>query len=685
MVRPAAALLVLMLIYPVFSFNASDYLYPGERPSIITSTKFTINGTFYELISFGGVETFLLENGTPLNRTEKIREIIRAYDLSTYYPTPSDIEDARRAFLEFNATRETVLAGTAKKGAEYYCKQYLGLLAIPCNNTQSCSATVLSFCSRIGSSECLSYYTTLTNYTTEFAVATQTLDEEMRKVDEAFSSISIENIVSKVDEIISSIPRMRESAKTIINSKLSRSDPTCGDCLLLCAPVPINLSKLDIASSKINAIKTKVVIISNINQSAAQIANLTQTRISYRTNAQLSGSYGATFSQMQKEAQKTIDAATEAQTLVYDESFNKDVSELGTLTLDIQASLAQNRFFGLNSAFERYRILVNKLNNTLKNFTEPYTSTSEIKENVTDELILTGWIVDRSNLEEVTTYRDLQLRKYELDKRFSPPMSIASYRNLYYNYSQLLNETKGFAKVHGSVKNTVYWLVGNIGRATVDGVLKLSTPFISINYKTRKTYAAIIPPVLIILTDFSLISLALLLFAAFIVRMRKYVIRRIVLLGWTATVLVFIFVLAISSLGFYALLNEAANAATFLEFKSELYKHNSSVIIVDNTNSTVGARLYLSSCADKVGSSLQALNLSYIRYEIEDENCYLSGNTTAKSKDYCYSQIGDVPIIKLSYSPKNLTPKFFVVYTKEAHISGDALYMKRCDISKVIS
>ncbi len=665
----------------LFSFNASLYLYPGEPSSSITSTKFTQNGANYELISYGGVETFLLESGVPLNDTARITAALKEYDKGAVYPNQSEIDGVRQAFLDFNATRNANTSQTHGRGAEDICKQYLSLKVLPCNDEKTCYVAARVTCMRFGS-DCK--VDVLANYTQSFAQATDSMDREMAKIDSAFSQMSFENIYSNSIEISASVPILRENSNTVLTSKL-RYDNTCGDCIAFCPSIPIDLAKLDSANTKLNELKTKVAVISSINQTAQQISNFTQTRLTHKVNVQLSGSYGETFLQMQKQARTTIDSAADAQKLVYDEAFNKDVTELGSLTLDIQSSISQNRFFGLNAAFERYRVLSGKLNNTMKNFTEPHDAAYALKENTTDELILAGWIVDKGNLEDVANYRSLQLRKYALDKSFSPPMSILTYRTLYYNFSKFSNDTKSFVQNHVSAKNTLYWLVGNIGRASVDGVLSLSSPVIDVNYKTRQAYSSIIPPILLILTDFSMISLSLVMFAGLIVRMRKYFIKRIVLVGWSVAILAFILVLAISSLGFYAVLNQASHSASFVEFKGELYKHNVSVIIADSSNATAGSKIAMDSCAQKVGAALKSSNISYVKYDIEDESCYISGNSTARTIDYCYSRMGDVPIFTLSYSPKNTTPQFLVVYSKEAKIAGDAYYFTRCDLAKVLS
>ncbi|OIO21790.1 hypothetical protein AUJ17_01255 [Candidatus Micrarchaeota archaeon CG1_02_47_40] len=665
-----------------FSFSPSDYLYSSEPASTITSIKFILNGTNYELVSFGGVETFLLANSTPLNETAKIEPVMSAYSMLYIYPNQSEIDAARLALIKFNDSRNYNTSLTGKKGAEDYCEQSLTLKAMPCRNISTCYMTATLTCMRYDPGSC--DVAMLANATLEFALATTALDDEVEYANSAFLSMNFNNIVGKLNDISAEVPNMRKNADAIIGSKL-RYDPTCGTCYAFCPIIPIDLNALNDASAKTNTLKTKVAVISNIHKTSEQIANFTKSRLERKVNTVLSGSYGKTFTDLQAQVRNTIDSALEAQKLVYDASFNKDVSEIGELTLDIQQSISSNRFMGLNADFEQYRIITNRLNNTLKNFTEPYDSTMAIKENVSSMLIMAEWVTDRTNLEEVTQYNQLKIDEYAIGKQFKPPMSISSYRTLYYNYSTLMNETQSYMGRHVSAKNTLYWLVGNIGRASVDGVLKLTDPFMEVNYQTRKTYSSIIPPILLILTDFSLISLALVVFAGLIVRMRKYFIRRIILLGWAAVLLTFIMVLAIASLGFYSLLNSASHAATFSEFGSELSKYNESVIIIDSSNSTAGAAASLNSCAGKVALALSKLNISAVQYSIDGAVCrYGTAPTVQTTTEECWKLIGDVPVFTLAYSPKNTTPQFSVVYTKEVLVAGDARYISRCDLANVL-
>ena len=688
MARPGISLFILLLL-PIgllYSFSPSDYFYPNETSSNVNYSSFFIDSKSYTLVEIKGEETFLLlNNETPINDSSEIKSILEEHYRKTIYPSDAELSEIYGLFKAFNDSRNTQ---TRFGPAEKTCRQSIGLeqaarIGLDATTLSGCIQLASLICSLQGSGSGCDVEMLATN-TLEYNLNLIALDGAYAAIANAFENITFENIGSQLAVVKSNIPALRSAAGDLDESLLRfpEEGEECDTCIGICPDIPFNYTSLNTGEARVSSLADSVAPIPSLSSLSSKLAENTNERIAYKGNKGLSESYLSEFNKIRNDA--FIKNATDAQLVISDQTFNELLSSLLSKENEIKGNINSNNFAGMDDLLGKYRVLTGKVNDSLQNVTRPYRSALAAKKNASSLLIKAEWRLDRSDLALVRKFNSLKKTQESLDYSFAPPLTPAAYGNLTESYSSLANETQELVSSYKTAKDTLVEIGSFLGRNSVGGVFELVNSMYPITFSQRENYAPLVPSLLLLIADFSLISLATTAFIGSVVFFKGFFGRKIILAAWIIIFIGAVVVIGVVSIAFYLLINHASTQATFSDFSSILSDETKTAIVISTSHCSASGMQSISSCASSVKTALEGMNKSVSTYSLSDENCTIDGTPSNKTATKCMEEITDIPIVSLSCSETNKTPSFFVVYSKKAVISGDGAYLKKCDIVQVL-
>ncbi|MBM3229052.1 hypothetical protein FJZ26_01350 [Candidatus Parvarchaeota archaeon] len=707
------ALIVLATSSGLFAFDAKDYLYNGEDESSISTSSFSVGADSYSLVSYGGSETFLLKNGEFVKNRAEVESAIRANFIKSYFPSPAEIDELRVLGKKFNESRNAKTP-YGERGAEGLCAQFTGQLNRECNDPVSCQVSCSALpdlCGRgFGDSTQVNYNgkteflgNVFANILTDFALGRVALDKQASIYFREVNSLNESNIITKLDSMASAISAMDATAKKMKTTLLragwgdyqvvarqsqciaGKHCDVCETCISICPYVPYDFASLGTALQKINGYKARAVPLAKLPTISDQIITKTEERIKYKADTATSGDYSIRFEAIKKRYRNVSQEASEVRSVVKNSNFSAALSSWEAKTQAIEKKIKDFEFGGLDLLIKGYESDAQKVAALLNSTKRPYMQATDAQHSTNALLIRAEWRLDRSNKAAVDTFKALKATQTKYDSNFNPPYTKAEYATITGNYEQLESKAQKLIDSFSFSGNTIYVFVGNIVRVTVNGVLGLTSGIWPVNYKTRQIYAAYIPPIVLLVADFSFISLAILVFVAVIVKYKHVFSQRTVFLGWSAVLLILIGILLAATVGMFLIMNQAATSTSFDDFFYEVTSSNRAIILRDYANSTQAGQGAIDSCASKISKQLYSeLRKNTTSYSLNGNQCIRPGSTTPISSDACFEQFIDLPVFHLKQSAKNQTPIFSVVYKKEALISGDVRYLEDCQVAQVL-
>ncbi|VVC00427.1 Uncharacterised protein [uncultured archaeon] len=334
----------------------------------------------------------------------------------------------------------------------------------------------------------------------------------------------------------------------------------------------------------------------------------------------------------------------------------------------------------------------------INNSTTAYKKAAELQDQAGDEILKAQWRVNKLSTASVTSYNTLADRKNKLDAQFSPPMTTAQYSALSSSYATLKSDADTYIAASSSAQESVFGVGNVISRASVDGAMAIVSSMTPVSFKTRQSLAKYVPPLVLAAVDLSLLAAALLVFVGAFYYFRGFFRSKLVLSGWALTMLGFVFLLLVGSVGFYSIVMSTEKFTSFTDFMGTVQGADRVAVIVEETGSPAVTGMH--ACADQIEAQMKAQGKATLKYYINGNGCTsvlprtVGNNSSAVAYDTkpgliaanCLDSIPDVPIFDLQYTQTTQAPAFTTVVTKQAIVKGNEAYYgkKQCDIANVL-
>lgn len=677
------------------AFNPEDYLYPGEDASSIQTSEISALGETYTLVKIGGQEAFLLKGGVALTNSTSVYNAMRESILAgaNFDARKAEI---RQKIILFNSSRNRLVRPGSIFRVEQYCKLVTGLVLTPCDTMDECVAAASLTCARYEGQACDAGI--LGRGMLEFSVPSMALDRDMRETLSLIDSMTVGDAPSKLDSIRSKLPQMRSNAERMSHSILRNPAPNdpcnqgsysashyqeCYFLLGVCYPMEFDYSSLTAAENAASELGTAISPVASLEATAVQISTSTQERIDFKENSALIKEYTAKFEAAKRKHLAIVAEVERLSPLVSDAPFQSAANALITKGNDIERSIASKQFSGLDARIAEYSSLALAANATLPNASKSYGDTVKMQDAASDSLLEAEWAINPSDKAVVSDFGKLKARQGQLDASFRPPKTSAQYVSLQKNYSALASDAKSFTG--GRARNLIFSISGAAGKSGTDSLLALASTVRPLPYKERVKLAPSMPPILLVLTSLSLVSLALVAFAGVLVAFRDVFRHKLFLALWVLALLGFFAVVGAGSVGAYLILNSSSPGSTLSEFMSDVRAGGAAYLLVDANAASADAVLAMESCAGKLSSTLKSEGIAVSTYKIAGTTCSIGGQPSKKTSDACLNAMAGSPIFHLKYSQEPRAPQFSLLVSKEATVAGDSAYMARCQIEDAIS
>ena len=676
-------------------FDAKPYLYDGETMQMVSEVPIEIEGGSYTLVRINNADTFLLSNGEPLTDAAAISSVIRENEISTLMPGDSEWAAIKAKLISFNSSRNYK---TRFGPAEDLCVQATLLKYYPCNTYASCFVTANQICNLAasgGSSGCVPdmLATPILNYSQSII----TLNSEMGGALKLQSSLTPENAATTFSTLLLKIKNMK-SAATSISKNILRF-PDTGDkcpeggisgCIGICPSSKFDFASLDNATSLVMKFQDRTAPLEAVSSLASQIAQATSDRLRYKETTALAAQWGPKWKAFKAKHEPLRVKASSLVPFIADASFTGAYSAFNTKWSDMDRKLATRDFNGIAQSFSAAEIAATMLNASLTAGVQPYNATLKAQNSASDILIRARWKVNAKLSSSVSLYNSLATRKNSLDSQFKPPMAQAKYAALSGNYTKLAADAQKFMDGQQKVADTAANVGGKFGAASVNGVFTLAAAFTPLSYSTRSSFAPVIPPVVLFLSDLAVVSVAIVLFVGVLVYFKGVFHNKVFLGLWVLAFLAFLFATAVSSVAIFAFVNSAASGGTYDEFLPKLASAPTAYIAIDQAGATPAQVAAMSSCANLISSQVKSqFGKQSEAFTYSGTACaWLSkngtGQNTSLTRDACFDRSVGSAVFVLHPSSQASEPKFSTVYAKQADIYGDEAYYRRCEIGDVL-
>ncbi len=674
------------------ALDPAQYLYEGESASAISTVDFTIasSTSAYKLVSISGAPAFLLKDGEPIRDAAAAQAALKEYYSKTAYLSATELSELKTKVASFNASRNFM---TNYGPAESTCKQNIGLGLRPCNSLASCTQLASIVCSLFGTGGGCDV-SILASYTYDYSKNVKDLDDRINSATSALNTMTFETASEKLETIELSLNGAKDAASKIKTSKLRFPAPgdTCMDCIGVCPTMKFDIASIDAAISAAGTYKRRVEPLKNLGQTAASLVAAEDERLTYKLNTALYAIYSAKFDAIKNTSGNVSEEAELAALTVADEQFAAMLVDLREAKAKIDTGLALRNFTSMNESLSIYQSAAAQLNEALlNNFTAPYMELEDAQDTANDKLLAASWGIDKNDAARLEGFVALATRKSDIDRSFDPPMTAGQYNEFGAAYLSLAVDTEKFMASGNNAQKTVLGLGTSIGQKSVDGAMAITATMTPVNFKTRQRIAPYIPPVVLFLTDLSLLSMALIVFVGGMIYFRGVFAHKIVLGAWVLGLVAFAGFLLIGTVAFYyGILGQSSNMASFTEFFSQVQSSPSGSVISDISAATAEGVVAMDSCSSQIEGQLLPMGKSVRRFEINGGTCRFLNVTNETNvtvevpANDCLGMIADEPVFYLSYSETSLVPQFSVVVQKQATIVGNAEYHERCDIANVL-
>ena len=692
-----ACFAMLLCLAAAAEFNIQPYLYSGETAASVTYTEFQSQSGAAKLALINGDETFLLLDGNLLTDKAQISSILTEYYTKNFYPSQDDLSQLYGYAMAFNNSRNYM---TRVGPSEKICLQYTFLSSKPCNDLSSCTQTATLLCYVTGSEGC-----TVDILATDILTYKKSVDKlnaAWDKFDAAYKSLGPSTLSASFSSMDDALSQMKPVADEIAQSKLRFPEggaSVCRDCLGICPDSHFDYISLSSARSKIASLNSKTAYFALLGTTVDKIAISTQQRQSYRSGEETAAIYQPKFDAAKKAFGGLKAQAEEAKALVSDSSFVSAANSFLDKEAELSQKMGKRDFSGFDALLSEYQSAGKALALVVNNSTAAYHSAADSQDKAGDAIIQAQWRVNRLSTASVDAYNSLAERKNKLDAQFKPPQTSTQYYALGASYENIATDSKAYVAASASFQDSVFGVGNTIGRASVDGAMGIASSMMPVSFQTRLSFAKYGLVFVVGAVDIAMLAAAIAVFVAAFYRFRGLFRSKLAVSGWVLTLLAFIFVLLIGSVGLYSIMANSDKFVSYNDFSAALASSSRAAVIIEQGGVADSTAKAMGACADSIEAQLRLQGKAVSKYYISGSLCSTvipkAGNgskTTYETKTGlaaadCLNSIPDVPVFDLQYSKDNQPPTFTTVVTKSAIIKGNEAYYGKspmCDPANVL-
>lgn len=667
------------------AFDAGAYLYDGETTSMVSTSDFVYSGASYTLVKINSIDTFLLSGGKPLTSATDISSVLQGYTASTLMPSADEWAKMKGHFDDFNKSRNYQ---TRFGPAEDVCLNAIFYSVYPCDSLASCTQTATMICS-VDPSVLCPPPELLGQPIYDYTSNVRTFDAEMNKIATLLSNFNADNAASTFKQLEDGAAKLKSTSAIIAKNPLRfpNSGDVCSDCIGRCPATNLNTAALDSALSEIAVYKVRIGPLESATATATQIAQATSDRENYKQNSAVVAQWSPTWKAFKAKWEKLRVDASALAPYVGDTSFTSAYSAFTGKWAEMDRMLNTRDVAGIDSAYSAVSQAAISLNASIKDAAKPYNLTAEAQDTVSDLLTQARWKANSKISSSVSGYNSLATRKNALDSQFKPPMTSAQYAALESNYSKLALDARAFLNSQTYVTDSVASVGGQFGSASINGVFTLAGAFTPLSYSARTSVAPVIPPIVLLLTDLAVISVAVVMFVGVLLYFKTLFRSRTLLGLWMVGLFAFLFALGVGSIAIFAFVNSSANSGTFDEFMSSLTRAQVSYVALDQAGISAPTLAAMTGCANVVSAQTKSLfgkKTEVFTYS-GDSCAWLSGNNTAPMlRDNCFDSTVGAPLFIMHSANNSTVPEFSTVYVTQVDMYGDESYYKRCEVGDVL-
>lgn len=691
--------IALLLCLSFAEFNLQPYLYSSESLSLLNYTTFPVANGTAKLVRVSGSETFLLLNDKLVTDRGQIDSMLTEYYTRNFYPSSDELAEVQKYALLFNKSRNYM---TRFGPAEKTCMEGGTFLAYkPCNDLTSCLQTASLVCAITGSEGCI--VDLLATHILAYEKGVEKLNSAWAKFDSAYKGIGPDTVSSSLTSMDDAFTLMKTGADELSQSKLRFPEggyTACRDCIGVCPDSHFDYAALTNGKQKIAALKEKTVYFSTLEVVVDKIAIATQERQTYRAGEETALLYKPKFDAAKSSFGGLKAQALEAKALSSDADFVAAANAFLDKETELDKKMSTRDFSGFDALLSSYQSSGKALFLVVNNSTGAYFKASFAQDSAGDEIIKAQWRVNRLSKASIDSYNTLADRKNKLDAQFKPPLSAAQYEALASSYSNLSIDARAFIAASTSFQDSVFGVGSNLGRASVDGVMGLAASMTPVSFKTRQSVAKYVPVLVVGVIDLAMLSVGIILFVGAFYYFHGFFRSKLAVSGWALTLLGFIFVLLIGSVGVYSIIANSDHFVSFSEYMGAVQSSGRGVVLVEETGVPATAVTAMRACAGQIDAQLKALGKPALKYYINGNICTsivpkaanssmnltYETNSSRTAAD-CMNSIPDVPVFDLQYANDNSPPVFTTVVTKSAIVKGNEAYYGKvpmCDIANVL-
>lgn len=696
-----AALLLLLSPFAFAELNLAPFMYASEKGATVEYTTFAANGSTIKIVEINGEEALLLQDDRMVTDSAQITALLRDYYQKNFYPSSGDLAALKGDIDAFNKSRNYM---TKYGPAEKTCRAGGTFLDYkPCQDLNSCTLTASLVCTISGADGCM--VDVLAGYILDYKKALDKLDSGYAQFDTAYRTLGPETIANSFSGMEASIATLKEGAAMVSKSKLRFPESGfCGDCLGVCPDAHFDNAALSGAQAKITDLRAKSEPYTSLDATIAKVVASTEDRVKYKAGEEKALIFAPKLKASQAKFAGLKAQAVEARALVADSQFVASADNFLNKNDELEQKFETRDFDGFDSAISSYESAGKSLLVLINNSTSAYRIAADAQDTASDKILEAQWSVNRLSKASVDSYNSLADRKNKLDAQFKPPMTSAQYAALADSYGKVTADSKAYLASASSVQTSIFGAGNALGRTSVDGAMSLVSSMTPVDFKTRKSVATFIPPLVLAVIDLSILAAALLVFVGLFYYFRGFFRNKIATGGWVLTFLFFVFVLIVGSGAFYAIVLTSEQYSSFADFFDTFKAAGAVSVIVEESGATQDAIAAMHACADQIESQAKLLGKKTNKYYISGSKCTSAiprastGNSSNGSTVYdtkpnqaaadCLDGMPDYPVFDLYYSAENQVPVFTTVVTKSATFKyNEATYAKKplCPVADILN
>ena len=678
-------------------FSVTPYLYSAEKSAAVDTVSFQASsGASARLYKINGEDSLLVVDDKLVSDKAVISSIISEYYMAAFYPSNDDLSELKGFADSFNKSRNYM---TRYGPAEKMCWEGGTFLAYkPCDTYQTCVQTAQLVCTITGAEGCL--MDVLATYILDYSQGVDKLNNAYTKFYSGYNNAGPAKISGSLIIMDEAFDAMKVAADAVSKSKLRFPETgSCMDCIGVCPEAHFDYNSITQGKAKVSALKSKTAPFALMEQTVERIYISTDERTKYRLGEEKAAIFAPKYESLKTRFGGLKAQAVEAKSLVSDSNFVLSADSFISKSDTLEQKIERREFDGFDALLSGYESSARALSAVINNSTASYRKAMEAQDSAVDQLIQAQWGVNRLSKASIDTYNSLVERKNKLDANIKPPMPSPQYDSLVSDYAKLSTDAKAYVSASASLEGSVFGIGNAIGRTSVDGAMTMASSMAPISFKTRQSYAKYVPPLVLAAIDMAVLAIGLLLFVGIFYYFHGFFKSRLAISGWVLSLLGFMFLLLIGSVGFYSIVLSTEKFSTFTDFVGTVKSSGSVAVIVEQGSGSSSAFEAMKACAGQIESQLAPSGKKVLKYYITGTKCTSiipklgANNTTVYetkadlAAENCLDSLPDIPVFDLQYSAASQAPTFTTVVTKQAIFKGSEEYYSKkpmCDPANVL-